>query len=293
MTHIARIDASLTNPRLTDAIAAANWLVELRPETIGLIKNGVQAQAFIDKVAVDLEVAASLEIDSDDMLSEAQGIASRLATVCADTGALETERKALSAPFLDIQRKINEGYRAPVQYIAGVLADINRKVLDYSNAKRIAAERKAREEQIERDRILAEAREKAAAAERDAQALLVQAQSAPSPEAAQELVQQAAQTVDAARVEVQATQMASVTYSGGGVYTKAKGQRDNWGIVVDDKKKALLFIADRCRNGDDSMLGLIEFDDTALKALAKIAKQTLSVPGLRVTNTPSITNRKA
>ena len=103
-------------------------------------------------------------------------------------------------------------------------------------------------------------------------------------EAAAVVEAQAVAAVDTARHDVSAAVAtafaapARVGPAGGG---RLKGTSETWKAECIDKAKLLIHIADRLREGDKSLMNLVEIDVKSINALAKLQKEHLSIPGLR------------
>lgn len=282
---------------LKTAIEGIGKVVTLRPDTLALIQTGMQVQTVIDDIATDLEIAGTLTIDSAEMLEEATAIAGRLANACADSGVIETERKALTSPFNDLNKKINEGYNAPRNYITGVLNSVKAKILAYNAEQRRLAALKAAEDEAERLKTAKEAADREAKANADANALLQQAQEAQaagSDIAASALMQQASVKVDEARQEATTAVMAMHTrtvYSGGG--GTAKGVRGKWKAEVTDKAALIKHIAAQLAQGDASLLHLLDVNESQLNKVADLQKEGLKLPGVKPVHVESLAVRKA
>lgn len=281
---------------LKSAIEGIGKVIVLRPESLALASTGLRVQTVIDDIAADLEIAGTLTIDSADMLAEAEAIAGRLASACADSGAIELERKALTSPFNDLVKKVNEGYNAPRNYVTGVLNSVKAKILAYNaEQRRIAAEAEAAE-RAERERLAREAADREAQANRDAQALLQQAQDAQaqgSDVAASALMQRAAVRADEARQSATVAVAALHTRSIVAPAAKAKGVRGTWKGVVTDKAALIKHIAAQMEKGDESLLHLVDINATNLNKLAGMQEAALKLPGTRPEFTESLSVRKA
>lgn len=307
MTTLVPVNDLLTDRTKVNALVAAMGavfpLVTVRAETRALATTGLQAQTFIDKIAVDIEVAQSLEIDSDDMLTEAQEIASKLAAVCADDGLLDNERKALTAPFWDIKKALDAGYAVPRTFIQDVLDSINRKVLEYNRVKREEQAKRDREAEAKRQQDLADARKKEQETQAAAQKLVDEAATAPTQEAAQALLEQASQVADAGRAEAQVAVAAAstrVVLSGGHAVrgVKAKGVRGTYKGRIkeplhENKIRAIVHIAAQLAAGNEANLHLIDFPEATLNRQAAMQGEAFNVPGLEAFFVESVSNRKA
>lgn len=282
---------------LKAAIEGIGKVVTLRAETLALIQTGMRVQTVIDDIATDLEIAGTLTIDSAEMLAEAESIAGRLANACADSGVIETERKALTSPFNDLNKKINEGYNAPRNFVTGVLNSVKAKILAYNaEQRRIAAEKEA-EDEAERLKTAKEAADREAKANAEANALLQQAQEAQaagSDITASALMQQASVKVDEARQQATTAVTAMHTrtvYSGGG--GTAKGVRGKWTGEVTDKGALVKHIAAQLATGDEGLLHLLDVNTSNLNKLADLQRAGMKVPGAKPVFTESLAVRKA
>lgn len=280
---------------LRNALAGLGTVVQLRPETNALIESGLRVQSMLDAIAPDLEIAAVLEVDSPDMLLEAEQLNGRIKSLCADTGAIERERKALTAPFLDMTRILNTGYNELRDDLTDRSDKLSGKIMVYAaEQRRIAREREAAEEQV-RQEAAAAARKAEAEAQEAARKKLAEAQAAQQAgdaEKAQELATQAAEQADAGRQAAQVAQAAYFTRPIAAPPSKPKGLRETWSAAVVDLEALILHVADRIRGGDKSLIGLLEANQSALNAKAKVEKTGFNLPGVRADMGQSISVRK-
>lgn len=281
---------------LKAAILGIGTIVDLRPGTLAVADHGLQVQKLIDAIAPDLDLAATLIIDSAEMLQEAEQIAGRLATVCADGGGIETERKALTAPFNDLVKKLNEGYNVPRSTISAALTGLKQKILAYNNEqRRLAAEREQAAEQA-RQRALQQAADLEAKARADAEALLKLADEAQQQggEITSAALQQAAQVkVDESRMAADAAVATMFTRSVAAPVVAAKGVRGKWKGIVLNKGQLIAHVAKQLAAGDQSLLHLLDVNESNLNKLADMQKQALSLPGVRPEFAESLSVRKA
>ncbi|HEY1129168.1 MAG TPA: hypothetical protein VGF12_07175 [Roseateles sp.] len=280
---------------LKAAIEGIGKVIILRPESLMLAQTGMRVQSIIDTISVDLEIAGTLTIDSPEMLEEATAIAGRLAMACADSGAIEMERKALVSPFNDLVKKVNEGYGAPRTFVANVLAGVKSKILAYNaEQRRIAAEKEA-EAAAERQLLAREAADREAQANRDAQALVQQAQEAQaagSEITAGALLQQASVKVDEARQQADVAVTAMHTRATVAPIAAAKGVRGKWTGEVTNKAALIQHIAAQLASGDESLLHLLDVNPSNLNKLADMQKSGLKLPGTKPVFTESLSVRK-
>lgn len=299
MTDIIELKATaLTDSEATlkTAIAGIGTIVDLKPGSLALAANGLQVQKLIDAIADDLEIASSMTIDSPEMLAEAEGIAGRLASVAADSGSIEDERKALTSPFNDLVKKINAGYNAPKEYIGGVLGSLKTRILAYNREQREIAEKQAAEERQKRADEAAAAALREAEATAEAHRLVEQAEAAQragSEITAGALLNEASIKIDAARQDATAAVTAMHTRVAAVPAARASGVRGAWKAETINKSELILHVADRIRAGDMSLLALLDANDSALNAKAKIEKEGFRVPGVRAEFVESLAVRKS
>lgn len=266
--------------------------VELRPNTQALIEQGLRVQSLLDLVADDLELADALDVDSPELLAEAEAINSRLAAVFSPTGAIEQERMALTAPFNDIVKVINRGYNLPREFGFLIKAKLDAKILAYNARERRKAQEAAAEEQRRRQ-VEAEAAAAAEqAAQEEAKRLLVTAATMEG-DAAQALIAEASVVADAGRAA--SAQAALELHTGVHVNpaAKAKGVRETWTAEEVTLDSLILAAAEGIKRGDRSLAALLMLDQSAANAKAKAERTAFNVPGLRACCKEGITTRKA
>ncbi len=280
---------------IRNSLAGLGSVIELRPETRALVENGLRVQTLLDAIAPDLEIAEVLTIDSPDMLAEAETLNGRISALCADSGAIESERKALNAPFVDLGRAINGGYNELREHVSGVRERLSSKILAYHREQqRLAREREA-QERAERERRAAEVAEEERKAKAAAQATLAAAQAAADAGKADEasaLATQASVTIDTAR---QVTQQATLELAApifAAPAAKAKGVREVWKAELASHENLILHIAERIKAGDMSLMHLIPYDEAAGNRKAASEKRGFNVPGLRATCDSALSVRK-
>lgn len=287
----------LAEPKpLVAAMATIGSLVKLRPESEALALNGLRAQSLIDTVSLDIEIAQTLTVDSADLLHEAESIAGRLAAVFAGSGALENERKALTAPFNDLVKALNAGYGRPIEFGAAVLTDLKGKMLRYTAEQQRLARLREEEERQERERKAAEAAQAEQRAQEQANELLARAQEAQAGGAevmAEVLATEATVLVDVARAGAQAAAAALQTRVVSVRPVAAKGARVRYKGEVLDKAKAIAHIGAMVAAGDHSLLHLVDIDASALNKQADMQREAFKVPGLHAYPEQSVSVRKA
>lgn len=273
----------------------ANDVVDISDEVKALVKSGVRVQQLLDRVADDLEIGATLIVDSPEMLEEAQTIRGRLATVASDSGEIERERKALVGPLNSVVKMINAGYNAPREHIKPVMDGLGAKILAYhQEQQRILAQREANE-RAERLRIAREASEAEAAAQAKADALIAEAKKAQgsgSQIVAQELAAQAGQSLDAARQTAVAAVQEVRTAPVFAAAPAAKGVRGTWTVEQVNLDNLILHIAKCLEKGDRSLVGLLRLDEVVARRLVSAQQAGFNVPGLRAECKSSVQAKK-
>lgn len=289
-------------PTILTTMQGIGALIDLRPESTALAQNGLQVQKLINKIAEDLEVADAIEIDSPEMLAEAEGIAGRLAAVCGDSGAMETERKALVSPFNDLVKKVNAGYSEAREHIQQVLAGTNGrgglkgKILAYNAEQQRLAEVRAAEERQRREHEAQAAAAREAEAQAEANRLLQQAQAAQdagSEITAAALASEASVKVDAARSEAQEAVTALHTRVAAAPVAQAKGVRGKWKATITNKAELIKHVAKLLEKGDTSLLDALDANASVLNQLASVQKAGMALPGVRPEFEQSLAVRKA
>lgn len=277
-----------TELALTPAASAAATGAVVRAATRTLVVTGPDLNVLLANIAADMEIAPTMEIDSDEMVNELTGMLGRISTV---QNAMERERKERKAPLLETGKWLDDGYNPMIQTLGSLIAQGKAKLTAYNNAK-IAAQRAAEAAAAEARRREAEeaARKEAeaiAAAKKlveDAAALHEQG----SEQVAQAMASDAMAAVDTARRDA-ATAAAAVYAAPVRTAPAVKGASEQWSAEVTDKAALIVHIAKKIEAGDLSLVGLLEVSTSALNALAKLQKQHLSLPGVR----PVVTNRIA
>jgi len=296
LTQISATSVTGSEDALKAAINGIGTIVELRPATLAVAASGLQVQKLIDAITTDLDVASTLIIDSPEMLTEAEAIAGRLATVCADSGGIEAERKALTAPFNDLVKRINEGYNAPRASINSALTALKQKILSYnSEQRRLAAEREKQDAdaRAEAAKQAADLEAKARNEADELMSLADAAQQGGSEIAAAALQQQAQIKVDESRQAAGAAVTAMFTRSVSAPVATAKGVRGKWKGLVLDKGQLIAHVAKQIAAGDNSLLNLLDVNESNLNKLADMQKQSLNLPGVRPEFIESLSVRKA
>lgn len=277
---------------LTPIASATAASTAIKVEVRNLVVTGPDIQGLLSAVAVDMEIAPTMVIDSDDMAADLIEMLGRLATVSA---AIETERKERTAPLLDAQKWLMNGYSPARTQLDGLISAGKIKLTNYNRAK-AEAQRLADEAEAKKRREAA-----AAAAQLEAEAIAAAQESARkaeelskagSEQAAQAMVTQAMVQVDTARqaaaVAVQAVYTAPVSsYS-----APLKGTSGTWSAEVTDKAALVKYIGLQVAEGNLALLSLLDVSDKNIKAMAKLQQANLKIPGIKPVFTESISIRK-
>ncbi|CAB4158446.1 hypothetical protein UFOVP703_11 [uncultured Caudovirales phage] len=283
------------NTGIKALLSRAHEVVDISEEARALALSGVRVQLLINKVADDIDVAADLVVDSAEMLGEAQRIRARLAAVFGDSGEIEIERAAVTKPFLDVQRTINAGYKAPREWAQPVISRLDQQILAFHNEQQRKQREAAEKERQQREETARKAAEAEAEARATADRLMQASQSAQSEGAsiaAIELQQQASVAMDAGRAAaVQAAQAAHVAAAPAAA--KAKGVRERWSAELVNLEALVLHVAKRLAEGDRSLLPLLLLDQRMATTKASIEKEAMNVPGLRAVSSQSLVQARA
>lgn len=282
----------MTQLALTPAASAAHAATNIAAEVRTLVVTGPNIPALLAAVQVDMEVAPTVDVDSDDMAAELQQMLGRLATV---SSAIEHERKERKAPLLEVGKWLDDGYNPAREHVDTIIRAGKSKLVNWS-AHKAELERRRREAEEAERRAAAEkaAREEAeaiAAAQHAAQQAQ-QLRAEGSEQVAAALETQAVVAVDTARQNAGAAAAALYVAPLRPAETAVKGQRENWKAECTDKAKLLQHIGERIAAGDRSLIGLVQIDPKSINAMAKVQKQHLSIPGLRAYNEASVNVRK-
>lgn len=255
-----------------------------------LVVAGATAEllALMVKVKPDVEMAGILEIDSADMLTEAEDTASRIKHAM---DSIEAERVATVKPLNDTVKEVNADFKGPYAQLESVLGGLKAKMTAYKlEQQRLAAEAAA-EAQRKREEAAREAAAREAKARADADQLAAQAKEAQaqgSEIVANALMQQAATAVDAARTDAQ--QAVLELHSAAPVVPASitKGLRGTWSAEVTDMAALLVHAGEQIKAGDLSLLSLFEVKKSSLNTLAKLQGEHLRLPGVKPTFNPTV-----
>lgn len=279
---------------LTPAASAAAVTTAVKGEIRTLVVTGPYLPDLLNAVSVDMEIAPTIEVDSDDMAAELQGMLGRLSTVSA---AIENERKQRKAPLLEAGKWLDDGYNPARDNLDSLIAAGKRKLIAWNNHKAELARKAQAEEQARlREEAQKRAQEEAAAiaAAQATAAAAAQAREEGSEQVAQALETQAMAAVDTARANasaaVHAMHVAPLTAPRG---PAVKGVRQTWKAECTDKSKLLKHIGERIAAGDLSLINLVVIDPKAINALAKVQEENLNIPGLRPYTEGGVAIRKA
>lgn len=288
-TAVVPFDRSQTLT-LGGAMTAVDAGVETRQ--IGLVVRP-KTQVLLARIGSDLEEARDMVIDSAFMAGEAQAMLGRFGTVI---DAMDGERLATTKPLRDATDWVNAGFNEAISHAKAMRDALKVRVLAFhrAEAERAEAARQA-EEQRRREAAAVAAQAEAAALAR-ASAVAAEAQKAMdegSTTVAQALLTDAQVQADQAHEQAQlAAQSLHVPVVAApsavkGVSTKYKGRVKNKAEAVREALRR------HDANGDDSVLSLIAFTETALNAFANATKGNMGVPGLEAYPVESLRTKKA
>lgn len=228
--------------------------------------------------------SAALSIAKEWTINDAEDYdmaADELKAIKSKAKALEDRRKEITKPLDASKKSVMDLFREPLELLAQAESVIKRAMLTWQQEQerirraeqaRLEAEAKAERERLAKEAAAreAEARAKAAEAERLA--------SAGDAIAAAELAESAQQALFEA--DVQRETAALVTAPVAKVAeAKAAGvsTRETWKAEVTDKAALIAHVA-----ANPQFSGLLTVDQSALNALARSLKSSLTLPGVRV-----------
>ncbi|MDD3965360.1 MAG: hypothetical protein PHD99_04930 [Candidatus Moranbacteria bacterium] len=280
-------------PDQTLPASASTVDTAIRAEVRNIVVTGPDIQALLSAVSVDMELVPDMLIDSDDMATELMAMLGRLSTV---SSAIEAERKERTAPLLDAQKWLMNGYSPARNQLDALIVDGKNKLTAYNRAKaerqRLADEAaaKVRREAAE---AAAKAEAEAIAAAQAAAAKAEELSKAGSEQAAQALVTDAMVQIDTARANAQAAVQAVYTAPVRSSYSAPlKGSSGTWKAEVTSKAELIKHIGAMVAAGDLSTIHLLDVSEKNLNAMAKAQQANFKLPGTRPVFTESISIRK-
>lgn len=264
------------------------------PQVYELTFTQPDMQALLTPIVLDVQMVPMYEVDSDDLAEELQQMLGRIQTV---RGVVENARLADKRPVLDLGKVVDEQYTPVFERLGQIINAGTAKLVAWAKVKREEAEARAAAaaEQRRKDAEAKAAEE--AQALNDANAAVQKAQelrAAGSEQLADALESQAMVAVDQARSNAAAATEALHT----GPVTvlpaagKVKGQRSTWKAEVTNKSLFIQEVARRLAAGDQSLLDTLDVSQSAIDALARVAKQHMNYPGLRSYENTSIAVRR-
>ncbi len=281
-----------TQLALTPAASAAAASTAIRVEVRNLTVTGPDIQTLLEAVEVDMAIAPTMEIDSDDMAGELIDMLGRLSTVSC---AIEAERKERTAPLLDAQKWLMAGYSPARAMLDGLIEAGKGKLSTYNRAK-MEAKRKAdadAAEQRRKDAAAAAAIEAAAiVAAQEVIAAAAALHDAGSEQVAQAMTNDAMVAVDTARASAASAVRAMYTAPVHSTVTPIKGASQTWSAEVTSKVALVAHVAQMIASGDLSLLGLLDVNQPAINAMAKLQKENMSLPGVRPVCSDKVAIRK-
>jgi len=282
-----------TELALTPAAAAAAASVAIRAEVRQLTVTGPDLYALLRAVEVDIEVAPTVEVDSDEMAVELMNILGRLSTV---SSAIEAERKERGEPLRATLQWLMDGYSPTRAMLDKLIEDGKKKLTAYNRAKaelkRIADETAARARREEAARKAKDEAEAIAAA----QAAVVEAarlRDEGSEQVAQALECKAMMDVDIARQNAQVAAQAIYTAPVRSASSSpVKGTGGAWSAQVTDKAKLIAHVGAMIASGDLSLVSALDANPATLNALAKMQMTNMALPGVQPVFTERVSIRK-
>jgi len=277
---------------LTPAASAAAASTAIRVEVRNIVVTGPDIQSLLTNVQIDMELVPTMDIDSDDMAAELQAMLGRLSTV---SSAIEAERKERTAPLLEAQRWLMDGYSPARNQLDKLIADGKSKLTAYNRAaqekKRLAEEAAAAVRRAE----AAAAAKKEADALAAAQAAAVEAaaaRAAGSEQVADAMETQAMVAVDVARQEAAVATRAVFTAPVSAAAKPVKGVGGTWKAELTDKAALIAHIGKMVADGDHSLIALLDANTPAMNQMAKLQMANLKLPGVTPVFTESVSIRK-
>jgi hypothetical protein len=277
---------------LTPTASAAAASTAIRVEVRNLVVTGPDIQSLLSAVEVDMEILPTMDIDSEDMATEMMQMLGRLSTV---SSAIEAERKERTAPLLDAQKWLMNGYSPARAQLDQLIAGGKAKLTAYSRAVQ-EAQRKADEAAAAVRRA-----EAAAAAKKEsdaiaaAQAAAIEAaalRDAGSEQVADAMETKAMVQVDMARQEAAVATRAVFTAPVRAPVTAVKGISGTWKAELTDKAALIQHIGHMIADGDLSLIALLDVAMPAANQMAKLQMQNLKLPGLTPVFVESMAIRK-
>lgn len=254
------------------------------------------------------EIAASVEIDSDEMFAMA---GDELRTIKSRQKQIEDLRLSLTRPLDESKKRIMDLFRNPQERLEAAAGLINGAMLAYQKAKREKAEQARKEAEAEarrererlaeiqraaeaeQRRIAAEAAERqriadeaAAAARKAGDEEAARAAEAAAAKQAQIDRDEAAQAAAAAQQAAEASELADIAPTNMPTIEQPKaagiGTRHNWKHEVTDFAALVIAAGEAAKRGDTTMLGYIEPNSVALGQVARALKGQARIPGVRI-----------
>lgn len=259
--------------------------------------NAPDAGALNKSAETFLITARAIEIDSGDMYEMAAG---ELAQIKRKAKDLEAQRVDLVTPLNSVVKKINDLFRAPLEFLTQAEGTIKRAMITYDQEQeRKAAEEKRKAEEAaarERARLKAEADEREAKARAEEERLRKEAEAAVAAgdtAKAAKLESQAEAKADAGQIRAEElrSQAASVQAAPASIApTKVSGvvSKGKWKGRVTSKIKLVQFVA-----ANPQYLGLLDENESAINKLAGALKNQMAIDGIEAYEERQIAARAA
>lgn len=219
-----------------------------------------------------LDVAASVEIDSPEMLQLA---AAELQTIKRRADEIEELRLSLTRPLDESKKRIMAMFKPAQDRLEQAGGMIRNGVIRYQAAEREKQDKARREaeaaarserERLERERQEAERIAAEAAAAGNAEAAAEAQAVADEAAALQELAEVAPVTLPT----IEAPKVIGIA------------TRQNWKVEITDFRALVIAAGKAAEQGDDTMLAYLAADSKALLGVARALKAAARIPGVRV-----------
>lgn len=230
--------------------------------------------------------AEAVEIDSPEMFQVA---GAELQAIKTRAKEIEELRLSITRPLDQAKSRIMEMFKVPQATLERAEGLVKSAMLAYQRAEqkkaddaRREAEAKAQAEREEAARMQREAEATAAAAREAATA----AEAAGNSEAAAKAAEEAAAAEAAAEEAQAAVELADIAPPAMPVVAAPKAAgvstRQNWKHQITDFAALVVAAAEAHKNGDPTLLGYLQANETAIGQVARALKAQARIPGVRI-----------
>lgn len=230
--------------------------------------------------------AEAVEIDSPEMFQVA---GAELQAIKTRAKEIEEMRLSITRPLDDAKRRVMDLFKVPLATLERAEGLVKNAMLTYQRAEqkkaedaRREAEAKAQAEREEAARAQREAEATAAAAREAAEA----AAAAGNTEAAAKAAEEAAEAEAAAEEAQAVVELADIAPPPMPTLGKPKAAgvstRQNWKHEVTDFAALVVAAAAAHKNGDPTLLGYLQANETAIGQVARALKAQARIPGVRI-----------